>query len=69
MPLERDKDNYGLDAFRQAINRQEGSFMRAATLIFNAPKSLNTETDNESVARKLQARCAETGKFTKEPTD
>lgn len=50
MPLERDKDNFGLEAFRQAINRQEGSFMRAATVIMNEPKNLS---DNESVASAL----------------
>lgn len=57
MPLKRDEDNFGLEAFRQAIQRQEGSFMRAATVIGNPPKDLNTDdTDNNKIADALMNR-------------
>lgn len=58
MPLKRDEDNFGLEAFRSAIQRQEGTFMRAATVIGNAPKDLynEVETDNNKVADALMKR-------------
>jgi hypothetical protein len=70
MPLERDKANFGLEAFRQALARQEGSFMRAATLILNSPKRLTSrpisdrgsQGDSERIAKALTERGAD-GRF------
>jgi hypothetical protein len=70
MPLERDKANFGLEAFRQALARQEGSFMRAATLILNPKKRLTSHPisergvkgDSERIATALTERNAK-GQF------
>jgi hypothetical protein len=58
------EDMSGLDAFRAALNRQEGQFMRGATYIMNTPKDLKTESPGETVAKKLLERNA-SGQFIK----
>lgn len=68
MPLERDQKNFGLEAFKQALARQEGGFMRAATVILNDPKDLK-QTDNERIADGVARRCALTGQFKKANCD
>lgn len=58
-------DMSGLDAFRAALTRQEGQFMRGATYIENAPKNLKTAepTTNERIAGALRDHV--TGQFQK----
>lgn len=68
MPLDRDKENFGLEAFRQALTRQEGGFMRAATVILNEPKDLK-QSDNERIAEGVARRCTMTGQFKKANCD
>lgn len=55
------EDMSGLAAFRAALERQEGQFMRGATYIMNSPKEL---TDGEKVAQALLDRNAK-GQFVK----
>lgn len=57
----------GLDAFRAALTRQEGQFMRGATYIMNTPKDLATESAGDKVAKALMERNAK-GQFLKRET-
>lgn len=59
-------DMSGLDAFRAALTRQEGQFMRGASYIMNTPKNLKTAepTDNERIASALRDHV--TGQFKKQ---
>lgn len=57
------EDMSGLDAFRAALQRQEGQFMRGATYIMNSPKTLKI-SDGEKVATALLERDAK-GQFVK----
>lgn len=59
----QNEDMHGLAAFRAAIQRQEGQFMRGATVILNPPKDLKL-TDNQRIATALQDRNA-SGQFVK----
>jgi hypothetical protein len=45
-------DMSGLAAFRAALKRQEGQFMRGATLILNSPKDLST-VPHQSAGKQL----------------
>lgn len=59
-------DMSGLDAFRAALTRQEGQFMRGATYIENPVKNLKTAdkpSDNERIAGALRDHV--TGQFQK----
>ena len=64
------EDMSGLAAFRAAIQRQEGQFMRGASYIMNPPKDLTDvpgerkESDGERVAKALLERNAK-GQFVK----
>lgn len=58
------EDMSGLDAFRAALVRQEGQFMRGATYIINSPKDLANESDGDRVAKALLERNAK-GQFIK----
>lgn len=57
------EDMSGLGAFKAALQRQEGQFMRGATLITNPPKDLKT-SDNERIAGALRDHT--TGQFKKQ---
>lgn len=52
----------GLDAFRAALQRQEGQFMRGASYIMNPPKDLKVteggDTNNQRLAGALLGRDA-----------